>query len=430
MVFGDLARAVKRKPSGRAVVGSQSLTKRSRKCRKPKEHSIGSKVKKSRSKKNNSRIVKNCSVKNGAKDKKMDAYSTFVSNLALLSKKKIKEKTTARESSKLKKSLKLCLPCVLGIMASPLAFNQCIRLSWLYEIADQGENMQNGKGCSSVEEYKYRGKGDENRGDKELIMKKINYLSPGIFAFSSEKMAKDFLSNLKKDKGNDGNEVLNHFTNVIDYHYGLTSGYVVYEKANKHDRWKEELNGGRLVLKLSKENKAKILDFLADVFTQVLDCSEFLVSKGLLHGDLDFHNYNIDKVNKRPYVRVFDYGMLHRIKKNPFFWQSFNAELEKIVRGFIVLYCYYLDIVKVDLNDKDVVFELVDKIRKGKIGSGDENLQSLVRMYSEIQGAFVFSWWWRGGKRPLCIKGEKIFGEDQFKNEVTKLRGIIDQMKI
>ena len=78
-----------------------------------------------------------------------------------------------------------------GGAVTTLDTNQWIRLNMFYKIADKNaKKMKTGKESTSVGEYEYRDKSDGKEGQK-LIIKKINYLSPGIFSFGSEKMAKN-----------------------------------------------------------------------------------------------------------------------------------------------------------------------------------------------------------------------------------------------
>ena len=261
--------------------------------------------------------------------------------------------------------------------------------------------MEPGKGSSSVGEYEYR---DKIKKGQKLVIKKINYLSPGVFAFGSEKMAKDVISKETLKNGS----MLDHFTLVKDYHYGLTSAFVVYDKANKYD-WK---------LKMLDEgwSNGKKSKWLADVFTQVLDCSLFLYNNGLVHGDLNCSNYNLDIVDNKPYVRIFDYGLLHRIVKNPFARQSLNWELEKILKGFIVQYCYYFDLGGIDKLRGDNFFEL---IKRNDIK--DNNFQALVDMYNEIRGTYITL-------GNLCVALKLNIDQVEFEDKIKNIRSIIDNM--
>ena len=313
-----------------------------------------------------------------------------------------------------------------GAGATTLSANQWIRLNILYKIADQNaEKMKHGKGSSSVKEYEYR---DEKKKDKRLVIKKINYLSLGIPAFGSEKRARNIILGLgknKKSKTKDGStssssntineisvtcaeNILDHFTLVEDYHYGLTSAFVVYNKANKHD-WKKEM----LDDSWSKNDKA---NWLVKVFTQVLDCSEFLYENGLLHGDLNCPNYNVDKVSAEPYVRIFDYGLLHRVEKNPFVRQSLNWELEKILKGFIIQYCYYFDLGGVNDLIGDQFFDL---IKRNDIN--DNNFKQLVTMYNKIRETYKTL-----GNTIIGLN--QNFDEKEYKDKMSEIRQFVQQM--
>lgn len=156
--------------------------------------------------------------------------------------------------------------------------------------------------------------------------------------------------------------------------------------------------------------------WLADVFTQVLDCSLFLYNNGLVHGDLNCSNYNVDIVDNKPYVRIFDYWLLHRIVKNPFARQSLNWELEKILKGFIVQYCYYFDLGGIDKLRGDNFFEL---IKRNDIK--DDNLKALVDMYNEIRGTYITL-------GNLCVALKLNIDQVEFEDKIKNIRSIIYNM--
>lgn len=180
------------------------------------------------------------------------------------------------------------------------AVNEYVRLSAIYKQLDK--EFETGMNSSSVKEYEYRFKDKNGKTTKTLIVKAIRRFSLGsIIDFESEKLAYKEIPNLKNE----------HLAKIIDYHYGLTHVYVVYEKVENSD-WKQYWRN-----KMQSENwdDNKRLEWLKDVCNQIVDVALDLYDKGFYHGDPNMNNFNILDVNDKPFVKFFDFGRFYKKKQ-------------------------------------------------------------------------------------------------------------------
>ncbi len=168
-----------------------------------------------------------------------------------------------------------------------------IRLYTIYKKLDK--HYENG-GCSaSVERYVYRNK--EN--SKNLVIKSINRLAlTDYISFGLEQLACEVIPGLAKEN--------KHLANIIDYHYGLTHNYVVYEDVGANHDWENEMKDW---------NDDQKFEWLEDVINQMVDVNLFLYDKGYYHGDFKLDNLSIvgNKDDGKPLVKIFDYGLFHRV---------------------------------------------------------------------------------------------------------------------
>ena len=164
-----------------------------------------------------------------------------------------------------------------------------IRLSTIYKKLD--EHYECGGCSSSVDKYVFRSCGGEDH--ISLVVKSISRLSPmgNYFSFSNEQFACKVIPALAREN--------DHLAKIIDYHYGLTHNYVVYEDVGSNYNWKSEM------ISWGDDKKFK---WLEDVITQMVDVNIFLSSKGYYHNDFKLDNLSILKKDDRPFVRIFDYG--------------------------------------------------------------------------------------------------------------------------
>lgn len=121
---------------------------------------------------------------------------------------------------------------ILGAIGTDVAVrvvNEYVRLPIIYKQLEK--EFEAGQNSSSVKEYEYRFKGKDGDTTKTLIVKAIPRFSMGsMLDFESEKLACKEIPNLKNE----------HLSKIVDYHYGLTHLYIVYEKVEDFD-WKTEM---------------------------------------------------------------------------------------------------------------------------------------------------------------------------------------------
>ncbi|MBR0183928.1 MAG: hypothetical protein IJQ10_02045 [Clostridia bacterium] len=218
---------------------------------------------------------------------------------------------------------------ILGAIGTDVAVrvvNEYVRLPIIYkQLEKEFEARQN---SSSVKEYEYRFKGKDGDTTKTLIVKAIPRFSMGsMLDFESEKLACKEIPNLKNE----------HLSKIVDYHYGLTHLYIVYEKVEDFD-WKTEMKDW---------NNEQKFNWLKDVSNQIVDFALDLYNKGFYHGDLNYGNYKILKKDDKPFVKFFDYGRFYKKKErydlsNPFAIsdriKNPNVDLMQIAAGMMRLY--------------------------------------------------------------------------------------------
>lgn len=214
----------------------------------------------------------------------------------------------------------------IGTDVTVRAVNEYVRLPIIYKQLEQ--EFEAGQNSSSVKEYEYRFKDEKGNTKKTLIVKAIPRFSMGsMLDFESEKLACKEIPNLKNE----------HLSKIVDYHYGLTHLYVVYEKVEDFD-WKTEMKNW--------SDKQKF-DWFKDVANQIIDFALDLYHKGFYHGDLNDGNYKILKKNGKTFVNFFDFGRFYKKKDkydlfNPLAIQDQiknpKVDLVQIFNGIMRLY--------------------------------------------------------------------------------------------
>lgn len=212
------------------------------------------------------------------------------------------------------------------------------RVNNLYvPVGDHNGLLSKGRnGCDGVWRVKYKDPSDEQQGKNYIVKGMRRIFSSGYWlAFDREKFACEMFRKLKKIPNMENNEAFKHLVPIVNCHYGIGSNYAVYEDAGKND-WFDYIKNRPIEEKIGG---------LYKIFKQVVNAEIFLLDHDVCHGDLHSTNYYVELRGYEPFVKIFDYGCMHKID----FWDtilakdSLNRELEKILRGFISLAAYVID---------------------------------------------------------------------------------------
>ena len=287
-----------------------------------------------------------------------------------------------------------------------------IRLSTIYKKLDK--HYENGGGSASVERYVYRNK--EN--SKNLVIKSISHWDPvgNYVSFPRERFACKVIPELAKEN--------KHLANIIDYHYGLTHNYVVYEDVGANCDWKNEMKDW------SDDQK---FEWLKDVITQIVGVNLFFLEKGYCY-DFELDNLVIlrDK-NDKPLVKVVDYSLFR--KNNGEFTSASN--FDKLCQAFLDICCQVLGV------EHTGIYGWLDQYWNAKQYAAEDKAQSEDKVQSEVYqvslltvygtkplvvAIFTYLMYKRGGLiveeksgKDYCIKS------DEFKKVLIDFRNKINQ---